>query len=122
MLRFPLNCWITFLTDGKFFIGRIINAGEKFLTIVDLVERVMTPTGEYLYTDNILGGKWYFDRNKISCFKRLDEKSMFAEENEYNENMQKTYKDAIAESRRSEFRIIKKIEPVFDEQEINNGK
>lgn len=123
MLRFPLKTPITFLSDGKFFIGRFIYAGNDVIKVVDLVERIMTPTGEVLYVDNIIGGVWHFDRSRISGFKALDINEIYEDERLYTEELITSYSDIVAESRRASFKLVKKVLKDTDGNKENlNGK
>ncbi|MFW6219590.1 MAG: hypothetical protein ACOC33_01975 [bacterium] len=111
MLRFPLHIPVMLITTGGKFIGRITHAGNDYIRAVDVVERILTINGDYLYTDNELSGIIHFSRDHIVGFKPLDNSEIYLEEQEYTNNIIESYDDMLIQQHRSKFKIIKSIKP-----------
>lgn len=111
MIKLPLKKSILLLTTCGKYICRVIYANDEVITCVDVHERILTPIGEIIYSDYELGGKIIFDRRTVTGYKPLDEVNELLEENEYQEKLNKTYEDAVAESRRKQWKVIRTLVP-----------
>lgn len=110
-LDFPLHKPILLITNGGKYICKIIFSDKKrgIVIAVDVCEKILTPNGEYLYSDDQIGGKITFMRNQIVGFRDLSQEPQFIEEIEYDEKVYKSYSDTVAKYRRSKFRVITPI-------------
>ena len=109
MLKFPLHTPILLITTGGKFIGQITYAGDTCLKIINVVERIFTPNGDFLYTDNELSGVLHFDRRQIIGFKSLDQNELYEIEQEETENVINNYHNILAQTNRAKFRLVKRI-------------
>lgn len=103
MLRFPLRVPILLITSGGKFIGKITNAGDDCLKVIDVVEKIITPNGEMIYTDNDISGVFHFDRKQIIAYKTLLDDSIHNE----TDTIIDQYNNILTETKRQQFKIIK---------------
>ena len=107
----PLKKTILLITSGDKYLCRVIHAGKEILTIVDVHERLLTPDGDFIYTDLDLSGKLFLDRKSVIGYQNLEEEKLLKTENEYNKKILKEYSNSRAEYKRKKFlRIINKGE------------
>jgi len=109
MLRFPLHTQVMLITTGGKFIGKITHASDNLIRITELVERIITPSGDYLYTDNELSGVFHFCRSHIVGFKSLEGNEVYELEQDQTSEIKTCHREIIAKNNRQCFQIIKKV-------------
>lgn len=121
MMRFPLQVPILLITTGGKYIGRITHAGDDFIRMIDVVERIITPSGDHLYADEELSGVIHFSRNNVVGFKPLDQSELYLNEQEYTKNIIDAYDESITSVKRSKFKLLTTIKKSpKNQKEVNH--
>ena len=96
MLKLPLKKPILLITQGGKYLCRIIFAGNDFVTAVDVMERVCTQDGDFVFSDYELEDKLIIDRDKIVGYMSFKDDS----------EIEDFYEETATENRRNNLKAI----------------